>query len=204
MNSFTNTSSYSSIIESNIRTFIPRENNTAYIKELCSSDINSDIKLINSSNVSIEFLINKNFENELLSNFHHRFIQFMMFDEIMEDYSNAIELELLDYLDRNSYVTGQWFSKLFIEFIKFNKVLINLLKILAKLDSNKIPNTHLCIGTLLSNNDIEVKDFALRVFESWGDYDSLSILESSAELAPKWLEDYKQSVIKDIKKFVVN
>ncbi|MGC6248792.1 hypothetical protein ACNO7P_10200, partial [Bisgaard Taxon 45] len=66
-----------------------------------------------------------------------------------------------------------------------------------------LPNTHICIAALLSNKDMEVKDFAIRVFESWGDSESLKILENTAEISPKWLEEYKQLVIKDLKKMLV-
>ena len=143
-------------------------------------------------------LINKNFENELNSSFYHRFMNFMIFDEVFETHSNLIELELLNYFNRNSYVTGQWFSNLFKDYISKPNVLINFLKILAKLESDKIPNSHLFVASLLSNKDIEIKDFAIRVFESWGDLESLKILEHTARISPEWLEDYKQSVIEDL------
>lgn len=148
-------------------------------------------------------LINKNFENELNSNFYHRFMNFMIFDEVFENHSNLIELELLNYFNRNSNVTGQWFSNLFKDYISKPKVLINFLKILAKLENDKIPNSHLFVASLLINNDIEIKDFAIRVFESWGDLESLKILENTARISPEWLENYKQSVIKNLRKNLV-
>lgn len=191
---------FTTIIEDDLKKFVPNENKTAYVKESLFSDINSDINFFTSSNIPIEFLSNINFENELNSKFYHRFMDFMIFDEVFEDYSNSIELELLNYFNRNSYVTGQWFSNLFRDYIGKPKVLINLLKILGKLENDKIPNGHLCVASLLSNKDVEVKDFAIRVFESWGDLESLKILENTARISPEWLENYKQSVIKDLRK----
>ncbi|WP_373777443.1 hypothetical protein [Glaesserella sp.] len=199
LNSLQNNLFYSDRLESSLKTFIRSENKTTYVRESFSSDITYDINLFTSSDVPIEFLSNENFKNELISKFQSKFINFMMFEEVVEDYYNSIELELLNYFDRNSYVTGQWFSKLFTDFINKPRMLVNLLKILAKLKHDTLPNTHICIAALLSNKDMEVKDFAIRVFESWGDSKSLKILENTAEISPKWLEDYKQSVIEDLK-----
>lgn len=143
------------------------------------------------------------FKKELISKFQNKFISFITFEfeEIVENRFTSIELELLNYFNKNPYVTGQWFSKLFIEsIINKPKILVNSLKILAKLKPETLPNIHVYIASLLFNEDIEVKDFAIKVFESWGDLNSLKALENTEEISPKWLEEYKQLVIKDLKK----
>ncbi len=167
------------------------------------SDINTDIHISTSSNIPIEILNNRNFEKELVSEFQDKFINFMMFDEINEDYSVSIELELLNYFNKNSYVTGQWFSNLFRDFISEPRVLINLLKIIAKLGHKKIPNAHVCVMSLLANKDVEIKDFAIRVFESWADPESLKILDNTV-VTPEWLESYRKLVVKDLKTCFTN
>lgn len=150
-------------------------------------------------------LNDENFKSELISKFQNKFISSMIVEEIIEEHSSPIELELLNYFDKNPQVTGQWFSKLFIEFIiNKPKMLVNSLKILAKLKPETLPNIHVYIESLLFNKDVEVKDFAVKVFESWGDLDSLKILENTKEISPKWLEEYKQLVIKDLKKYYLS
>ena len=107
---------FATMMETPIRKFVSNEKKTIYLKEFISSDINTDIHISTSSNIPIEILNNRNFEKELVSEFQDKFINFMMFDEINEDYSVSIELELLNYFNKNSYVTGQWFSNLFRDF----------------------------------------------------------------------------------------
>ena len=194
---------FATMMETPIRKFVSNEKKTIYLKEFISSDINTDIHISTSSNIPIEILNNRNFEKELVSEFQDKFINFMMFDEINEDYSVSIELELLNYFNKNSYVTGQWFSNLFRDFISEPRVLINLLKIIAKLGHKKIPNAHVCVMSLLANKDVEIKDFAIRVFESWADPESLKILENPV-VTPVWLECYRKLVVKDLKTCFTN
>ncbi len=52
--------------------------------------------------------------------------------------------------------------------------------------------------SLLANKDVEIKDFAIRVFESWADPESLKILDNTV-VTPEWLESYRKLVVKDLK-----
>ena len=56
---------------------------------------------------------------------------------------------------------------------------------------------------LLANKDVEIKDFAIRVFESWADPESLKILDNTV-VTPEWLESYRKLVVKDLKTCFTN
>jgi hypothetical protein len=168
----------------------------AYIKENFSTYYNNNESqyLTNTSTN----LSNEIFKGKLEKDFSQKFINFIFHENIDEDYKSTIEVELINLFTENSYVTRAWLSSLINLYFSETKFLTNVLKILSKSDFHELFREHVTILGLLLNKDIEVKDCAIRVFESWADKESLRILKESDPIIPEWLESYKQQVIKDI------
>ena len=56
------------------------------------------------------------------------------------------------------------------------------------------PNNQLITLASLTHESAEVKEFALGVYETWGDSKLVDQLKS-VSMHPKWLDDYRKEVI---------
>lgn len=76
--------------------------------------------------------------------------------------------------------------------------------IISRLEYNTIGEDGVRIALDAINNDNdEIKDCAIRAFEQWNGYDTVSVLNILKQMErPKtdWLADYLDSVINDIEK----
>ncbi|HHX2502190.1 TPA: hypothetical protein ACU8BJ_001920 [Neisseria subflava] len=173
-----------------------------YIKENFSTYYNeNESQYLTNTSTNV---FNENFKVKLEKDFSQKFINFILHENIDEDYKSTIEVELINLFRENSYVTRAWLSNLIILYFSEAKFLTNVLKILSKSDFHELFREHLTILGLLLNKDIEVKDCAIRVFESWADKESLRILKESDPIIPEWLESYKQQVINDIESAIIH
>lgn len=75
-----------------------------------------------------------------------------------------------------------------------NKI-VGLLHMIAHADRKALsPNNQLITLASLTHESAEVKEFALGVYESWGDSKLVDQLKS-VSMHPKWLDDYRKEVI---------
>ena len=159
------------------------------IKTFANRDYKSDLPLW-----EIQFKI---FKSNLINKFQNSFISFLSENEIEETYDSVIEKEFFTYFHENRKVTLEWFFEIFGNNLNNAHVLINLLKVISKVKFEETQH-YLAIGVLLSNKDLEVKDYVIRFFANMNNKMALKILES-AEVTPLWLNEYRLDIIQDIK-----
>ena len=87
----------------------------------------------------------------------------------------------------------------FVKNFENPSIITGLLRTLAHFDPDDINpiGVTMALGALKHKN-IEVKECAIRAFESWGGEDSLRILENIEE-SEGWLRNYIDNVIEDIR-----
>lgn len=194
----------------NISTYKTKENNH-YKKDkdtnlffnstYYSSNKNSYIGQF-SSKLPLSEILNSKFEKEITENFEPEFLNFILNFEVLLDKDSYIEKKLFSLFNENKHVTSHWFSNIYCQYADNSFVLVNLLKIIAKIHDVKpyetISQFKIFVLAALNNKNIEVKDFALQVFELWDDKSVLKALENIPSLNPAWLESYRQAIISEL------
>ena len=140
--------------------------------------------------------INDKFKSNLSNNFEQKFINYLKFNEIDENYSCNIERTFRKYLDENKYATLDWFYDIFLKYKSDTKIILNLIKVISKYPISN-SGIYIAISSLFSHPNLEVKDFAIKFFENMADENALKTLRSH-EIHPQWLDDFRKNVIKDI------
>ncbi|HHK6029064.1 hypothetical protein [Neisseria sp. P0008.S004] len=155
-----------------------------------------------SSKFPLSEIINSEFEKGIKEKFEPEFLNFILNFEVLLDRDSYIEKRLFSFFDENQHVTSHWFSDIYYQYADKSFVLVNLLKIIAKIHDIKscetISKFRMFVLAALGHKDIEVKDFALQVFELWNDKSVLKVLENIPPLVPEWLENYRQTIISEL------
>lgn len=115
------------------------------------------------------------------------------------DKNTDVEPFILSELNINKTITLQRINKLFIN--KFNdiKIVMGILISLSHFEKEQVtPNCETMALAALAHEDLEVKECGVRVFESFGDKESIKLLETVDTNIP-WFQDYIKSVIRDLK-----
>ena len=99
----------------------------------------------------------------------------------------------------NNLRTKENVNNLFLDNMNNPKILTGILRTISHFDESLInPNGMTMAVAALSHQNLEVKECAVRAFENWGGEASLRLLEN-LEVEVKWLQDYIDNVIIDIK-----
>ena len=78
-------------------------------------------------------------------------------------------------------------------------IVVGFLHIISHFKYEQVYPTGQSIAIMsLSYNDSEVQEYAIKCFENWGNIDGIKKLEA-VKYTDKWLDDYAQSVIEDLK-----
>jgi len=150
-------------------------------------------------------LIDENFINrKRLNNLRRRFTRELLQVINQEDFEygkeNKADLLVKQQMDVNASVTKEWLNYIFVENFDNVSVLVGILRIIGHIDYDDIrPNGVTMALSALTHNDIEVKECGIRAFENWEALENIKVLEN-LDVMPKWLQDYINQVIIDLKK----
>ncbi|GAB6394269.1 MAG: hypothetical protein MdMp024_0581 [Bacteroidales bacterium] len=99
----------------------------------------------------------------------------------------------------NASMTQDWLNRIYARHFQNQEILIGLLRVISRLDKEEIyPVGYAIARDSLNHKDEIVQETAIRAFESWGGKESLKILEK-ASVSSKWVKDYLNEVIADLK-----
>ncbi len=141
---------------------------------------------------------NKNLIESLI----HQYLLTLETDTVEIGMKSKCEDLVRVWLDNYPLQTKEAINTLFLRNLKNEKVLISILHTISHLDYDSVyPQAQTIALACLSNKDVEIKEYGLRIFESWANEDSIESLEQQ-HLTPEWLDEYRQEIIEDIKGIV--
>lgn len=119
-------------------------------------------------------------------------------DNFEPDKKSITERYVEQWLARKPTLSQLVIMQLFLESRSNDKRIIGILNLLAHLDVEKFrPSNEIIAVGAFSHRSNEVKECALRAFEYWEHKDLAAGLKDH-RLTPKWLDDYRISIISDI------
>lgn len=183
---------FQSITPNNLQTILVEKNNANTVNSsdyIFRSNTNIDNKILNEA-------INKFIDN-IKINFENKFISYIRNNELSEFFDSDIEKEFFNYYETSDVSTQKWLADIWVKNLNNDFIILNIVKIISKFRFNDT-QMYLMIQTLFSSQNIELRDFAIRFFESMADENSLRILKSTKIDYPNWLEEYRQQVVYDI------
>lgn len=138
-----------------------------------------------------ETIIKEMFEKKLL---------FLLHSEDIE----IGELSSADYYIENNIKkfsnTKYWLSDVASKCTKEPNILSKLLLLISRLTPSQMGEVgYLIAMAALNHSNLEIRENAIRIYETYSDQRSLEMLEASRPDNIKWLENYKNLVINDIK-----
>ena len=143
-------------------------------------------------NVEQELFIKASFEEELLSILNNTFIE-------VGEVSSADYL-IEEYIGKFSN-TKYWLGDIATKFTKNTPILSKLLLLVSRLSPSQMGEMgHLIAMASMNNTDLEIRENAIRILETYSDQRSLEMLEASRADDVEWIETYKSAIIKRIKK----
>lgn len=108
-----------------------------------------------------------------------------------EEYINSIK-------SGNLVAFYNWLNKVFIRNLHNPHVTLGILYAISHMPYEEVyPNGPLMAMTVMSHNNIEIREAAIRVFEQWDNKDQVSYLKS-IRIEEKWLDEYLKKVISNI------
>jgi len=137
-------------------------------------------------------------EEEEAKDFRSGLISSLENDIFEPDRKSLTERYVEQWLARKPAMAQIVIMNLFLESRDNDKRMIGMLNLLAHLDVKRFhpANEMIALGAL-SHKSNEVKEYALRAFEYWEDVDLAGRLKSH-ELTPKWIDDYRRTIISEI------
>lgn len=189
---------FQSIIPNNLQTILVEKNNANTVNSsdyIFRSNANIDNKMLDEA-------INKFIDN-IKINFENKFLSYIKNHELSEFFDSDIEKEFFNYYKTSDVSTQKWLADIWVKNLNNDFIILNMVKIISKFRFNDT-QMYLMIQTLFSSQNIELRDFAIRFFESMADENSLRILKSTKIDYPDWLEEYRKQVICDIEETLDN
>ena len=172
-----------------------------YSKKLLTSisqDINYSNTLISTDFSYLQEKSKKIIERKVFNdfeNFKDKFENFLRFEDVPIEYVSPIEREFVGFLKYHKIQTLNLVAQWIIDSYHDPKTLLNIVKILGNVAADFIDSqfiTNLCI--LLHHQDIEVKEYVLRVQEKVMSEIFHKVL-SNAHLAPQWIDEYRAELV---------
>lgn len=113
-------------------------------------------------------------------------------------YTPPSEQHLLQFAAQHPGLIGEVIQNTYLAESADVRVILALLNALASLNYETVhPHGQVLAIAALSNLAAEVKEAAIRVYETWGHRDGAKIL-ANVECPWGWLDDYRQQVISDL------
>lgn len=178
--------------------------------DIIISDIISSGKKENIVSVNIETDItfkssvsNENTTNDLrLRTLEKEFtskLKLFITEEAFEyGYENKADVLVKEQMVINRMATKEWLSNIFTQNYGNHEIMIGILRLISRFDINEVsPQGKLMAISAISHKDSEIKECAIRAFESWASLDSIELLRN-IEVEQNWLKEYLNSVIQYI------
>lgn len=194
-----------------IKEIYKRESSDSQLEAKIINLINGKIRVFNQDSFSESEMppIIKPLANESNTNYHlilqekskkqaAKFLG-MLRNEIVEPgFISATELYLKSELRKNPFETKDWLNRILIDNLKKPDILVKLLHIISDIDYNLIEPQGPTFALAASRHpDNEVQEYSIRVFEKWGNRESLEILKG-VRFQEEWLQEYADEVINDL------
>lgn len=121
-------------------------------------------------------------------------------EHVEEGYKSSAD-ELIDDYITKYFNAKTWLSNIISRNVKDIDFLGKLLLLISRIPPEKLSETGYMIAmAMLNHKEIIIRENSIRIFETYFDLRSLEMLQQSKKDSVKWIEDYKQLVINDIKK----
>lgn len=136
----------------------------------------------------------------LKGEFWNRLLDTLQTEPIENGYSHPAEEILKEVLEKRGYKAIPWIQSIYLESLLSNpSIAAALMRCIARLDRNRIDpwGVLMAVGGL-SSPVLEVREEAVRALEMWAVPSAVQILSGHEERV-KWLADYIQSVIENLK-----
>lgn len=128
------------------------------------------------------------------------FLQIVANDYFESGYTSISESYVSRAIEEDPVLTRDWISKLFLNNIQNEHVVIGILHILSHLDYDQVyPQAQIMAIAGLSHKSAEIREYAIKAFENWANPDSVSILKA-INCPEKWLQEYLLQVIADLER----
>ncbi|QFR49858.1 hypothetical protein FJR48_09005 [Sulfurimonas lithotrophica] len=173
------------------------------------SDIEYDKKSF--SNINKNYIIKFNsssvtntndelIKKKVVQEFKDEFTFLIKNDDIeIGSYTSADKL-LEEYLNKYNYLTQTVLNEIFNSHYNNIDFICKFLLVLSRIKPEKISSTGCTMSmAALNHKSDEVKEYALRVFETFANEDALLYLQNSKDDV-FWIQDFKEEIIKDIQK----
>lgn len=161
--------------------------------------------LISDDELSTNYRVDENTLNENRIKFLEERITPQLISIIQDDdfefgrRSRSIDL-VEEQIKINKIAVQNWFNKIFLDYFKGDeKLLLGLLRVVEYLDKDLFfPTGQTMAISALSHKSDEIKEMGVRIFENWGAIESYELLKN-VKVDSKWLQEYINQVVKDLK-----
>lgn len=128
------------------------------------------------------------------------FLSLLKFEDFDFGYKSQSIILIEEQLKINRVATATWINELYIRNFSDDQIIIGILRLFEYFPEEAFyPQSYtIAIGSLLHKND-EIKELGLRIFENWPSIETYNIL-TTIETNVKWLDNYKNKIILDLKK----
>lgn len=116
-------------------------------------------------------------------------------DSVESGMKSAAEYYVEKWLLTDPILVQIELSKVWLNSLREPTKIVGLLHMIAHADRKALsPNNQVITLASLSHESAEVKEFAISVYETWGDPKLVEQLKTF-QMHPKWLDDYRKEVI---------
>lgn len=130
-----------------------------------------------------------------IENWKANFVSILKSENVEYGFSTSSEIFLRRALEDDSPKTDSAIQDIFVHHYGDEKVLVNLLRTLADVESPKLATCcRVLVMGSMPHHSLEVKETALRVVEYWGDKE-LAAAIGKMKLAPGWLDKYAKKIV---------
>jgi len=99
----------------------------------------------------------------------------------------------------NEAITKEWLNNIYNDNYGDTNLIVGLLRVVSRFSYDRISPQGMTMAlAAFPHKNQEVRETAIRVFESWGNLESLKILKNIS-VEESWLSEYLQQVISDLK-----
>lgn len=104
------------------------------------------------------------------------------------------------YNKRNKFVAVRLLSDLLCKYYNGDiNIVTAILHTISHYSYSELGNEFMYIVLSLCNhNNKKIKKFALKIFDNWDEIETLHLLKGNMPLRERWLEDYRQRIIKHL------
>jgi hypothetical protein len=150
-----------------------------------------------------DFVENKINEQQRLNDFNAKytplFLKCLKDQDFEYGFTSLADKLFEECINADNLIAKKWLNNLFIKYYSEKYVLVGILQVLAHIDYEKIvPEGPTMALAALSNINAEVRECGIRAIESWGNIESIGLLENT-KCPERWLDEYRIQVIEDLK-----